>query len=390
MARVEIARGKRPTKAPDTFNDLERILSESTDLCALSANLSERVCRVLSAHDVRMKGYAAVYNLLRAGAISPDPARHWYNWFAYRDSPIDQNIAQDERIGAVSTLPALDPASLPAFSEQPVSPSSRTIEQGSSAVVDRIPGAGEVPALEHWAKSRPVRPVARGRRIAGDLEIRSRLLLLVSGHAKLGFTRVHPGETRASLIRSKSRGRLLAFLGAGDFITMLRLLHDQIHPMRMPSLLYYCDALTDCVVAEVTPQDFTETPHDGKRGPNLRFPDQAVSRWLSLITWQSSLVDLDVRGRLLACLKGLAARFGTPGKHGTSIELPLTQRDLAKLVGASRPKVSMVLSSLQREGVLKKIRQQVILEPKHLSRTANGDSSSKDSANRVNRRPPPR
>jgi CRP-like cAMP-binding protein len=238
---------------------------------------------------------------------------------------------------------------------------------------------GMLGVLKHWAKSRPVRAVSKGRRIAGDLEVRSRLLLLVSGNAKLGFIRLHGGETRASLIRLKSRGRLLTFLGPGDFISVLPLLHGQFHPMRMPSLLYYCDALTDCLVAEVALKDITGTLH-GRRDPNPQIPDQAITRWLSQITWQSTLSDLDVRGRLIACLKALAARFGEPVESGIAIKLSLTNRDLAKLIGASRPKVSVVLSSLQREGVLKKIRRHVILATEHLSGTANGDAASKDAS----------
>jgi CRP-like cAMP-binding protein len=340
MAKVEMAQTKGPGNGQVTFRNLESILTESANLCVASGAICKRIARVIAAHDVRMSGYADLYHPPRAGRRT----QHSHNWLAFQNTGLDSIQGQQGALAGTRDSP------------QAARTDARMIRQDSSPTgAESSPGG----APGEWARSKPARTVLKGRRIAGDLEIRSRLLMIVSGHAKLGVTRLHSGETRASLIRPKSRGRLLAFLGPGDFVSMLPRLHEGAHAMRAPSLLYSCEAVTDCLVAEVAYRDVSENSDD--RDPKPEFLDHAVIRWLSVVTSQSVSADLDVRGRLLACLKGLAARFGVLCENGTSIEPPLTEGDLAKLIGASRPKISLVLSSLQREGALKKMRQHVIL-----------------------------
>jgi CRP-like cAMP-binding protein len=50
----------------------------------------------------------------------------------------------------------------------------------------------------------------------------------------------------------------------------------------------------------------------------------------------------------------LADEYGKPGKDGTRIEVKLSQKDLATLVGASREKVNRQLRQWEQDGVLGK------------------------------------
>ena len=60
----------------------------------------------------------------------------------------------------------------------------------------------------------------------------------------------------------------------------------------------------------------------------------------------------DVQRRVVEMLCDLASRLGEPCRHGFTIDLHLTQQELADLVGASRPVVSTVLNDLRSLGLL--------------------------------------
>ncbi|MBI1981425.1 MAG: Crp/Fnr family transcriptional regulator [Methylocystis sp.] len=56
--------------------------------------------------------------------------------------------------------------------------------------------------------------------------------------------------------------------------------------------------------------------------------------------------------RLIETLDELARAFGAPCPHGYSLEIRLTQQDIADLVHASRPVVTRIMNGLRRRGAL--------------------------------------
>ncbi|HVN33327.1 MAG TPA: Crp/Fnr family transcriptional regulator [Thermoanaerobaculaceae bacterium] len=60
----------------------------------------------------------------------------------------------------------------------------------------------------------------------------------------------------------------------------------------------------------------------------------------------------DARGRLARLLLDLADSHGVPTARGRSIELPLSQRTLAGLIGVRRESVNRLIAALEREGAL--------------------------------------
>jgi|TARA_R110000851_G_scaffold304910_1_gene462860 CRP/FNR family transcriptional regulator, cyclic AMP receptor protein len=65
-----------------------------------------------------------------------------------------------------------------------------------------------------------------------------------------------------------------------------------------------------------------------------------------------ALMTLDVRGRVAVTLLDLVGQAGGHCSHGHEVDVPLTQQELAELIGASRPVVSVELNELRREGLL--------------------------------------
>jgi len=67
-----------------------------------------------------------------------------------------------------------------------------------------------------------------------------------------------------------------------------------------------------------------------------------------------------VRERLASFLLTMAGRFGTESTHGTSIDVPLKQQDIASSISATRETTSRSLALMQQQGLIS-IKQSVIV-----------------------------
>ena len=71
---------------------------------------------------------------------------------------------------------------------------------------------------------------------------------------------------------------------------------------------------------------------------------------------------MDLRARLLSTLlQQLCANFGVMESRGTLLRVSLSHKDLADLVGASRPRVTEHLAELEREHLLIRQGRQLIV-----------------------------
>lgn len=90
-----------------------------------------------------------------------------------------------------------------------------------------------------------------------------------------------------------------------------------------------------------------------------------------LTTQTADLVFLDLEGRVAKLLVGLAEERGTSLEENTVLDLALTQRDLASMVGGSRQSVNHILHALQSRGFLELHgREVLIVEADKLRRRA--------------------
>jgi CRP-like cAMP-binding protein len=78
----------------------------------------------------------------------------------------------------------------------------------------------------------------------------------------------------------------------------------------------------------------------------------------------AEIVFLDLPARLARRLAELARTHGRNSPEGIVLDLPLSQRELAELTGATRQSVNQVLSRWEQDGVVRRGRRSlVILEP---------------------------
>jgi CRP/FNR family transcriptional regulator len=75
----------------------------------------------------------------------------------------------------------------------------------------------------------------------------------------------------------------------------------------------------------------------------------------------ADLVGRSVRERLVQVLLGLGEEHGIDETEGIRIDLPLSQQDLADLVGTSRQKVNLNLRKLANQGLIRAERGRIII-----------------------------
>lgn len=78
--------------------------------------------------------------------------------------------------------------------------------------------------------------------------------------------------------------------------------------------------------------------------------------------YAESLVFLDVHARVARALLELAGRYGVRGDaQGITIDLELTQTDLATMVGATRERVNRALAAFREQGLVELRGRQIML-----------------------------
>ena len=77
--------------------------------------------------------------------------------------------------------------------------------------------------------------------------------------------------------------------------------------------------------------------------------------------YAENLTFLDVEGRVAQRLLELADQHGVQTADGTEIALPLTQSDLASLVGATRERVNKVLAVFRNQGLIQLDAERIIV-----------------------------
>ncbi len=153
-------------------------------------------------------------------------------------------------------------------------------------------------------------------------------------------------QGRVKLIRSSPEGReiILDILGPGEIFGELALAGETRRS-------HSAEALEDALVCIITRSDFEALL--------VRHPEMAL-RVLKLIGLRrrelemrlEDLVFQPLAGRLAVALLWQAQRHGVTEADG-AVRIPLSQKDIAYLIGASREAVAEQLAVMKRQGLVK-------------------------------------
>lgn len=170
-------------------------------------------------------------------------------------------------------------------------------------------------------------------------------------------------QGRIKLTRTSPEGRevILDILAPGEIFGELAVTGEELRT-------HSATAVDDTMVCIITRQEFEDLL---KRHPEmaLRVLKLVGLRRRELEMRLEDLIFQPVATRMVLTLLWQARRHGRKGADG-SVSLPLTQKDLAHLVGASREAVAEQLAEFKRQGLLRTAyRSLLLVDPKGLMRT---------------------
>lgn len=205
---------------------------------------------------------------------------------------------------------------------------------------DNLPG----PALERLASSARKVCFTRGERIAPLINPPKRLVVLLSGLAKLTGATVDGHERIVELFRP------------GDLVGSRVLFQDSVEAS------YEVVAMTRVEGVSISLSEFFAA---GKEHPEIVLAaTNAVSRRLNRVTKRlMAAMSQDASFRLCQLLLDFVAVDSLQSAQLVHLDHQLTHEAMANIIGASRPHTSSVLGLLETRGVVCRMRRSVMVNP---------------------------
>jgi CRP-like cAMP-binding protein len=141
---------------------------------------------------------------------------------------------------------------------------------------------------------------------------------------------------------------------------------------------FRCEAVTDCRIGTVTLETFIEIAL-GISSAN--FKHMAASYWgrWDLVQLRcSNFMGCTLEERVALILLELSENFGVRDPRGARLTVPATHKDVAELVGASRPRVTEYLADFERKHLIVRDGRQLIVRRDRLESFLASDDLSAD------------
>ena len=102
----------------------------------------------------------------------------------------------------------------------------------------------------------------------------------------------------------------------------------------------------------ITPDDLLDSIMQLRTPPFHAALKLTTGRWWQLLLRHSHFLGQSLEDRITLVLLDLSSKFGVQDNRGTILNVRLTHRDIAELVGGSRARVSAYLERLAAQGAL--------------------------------------
>ncbi len=216
-------------------------------------------------------------------------------------------------------------------------------QAATSEQLARSPVFGPLPTpvLDGLAASMQRRLFKRGQVIFHQEDPGAAVYVIESGRVKVVLENVDGEEM------------LLRVLGSGEIFGELALLDGQPRSATVAALE---DSVTYVLERSVFLQFLRAEPEAA-----LHLLGALADLIRRLTEQVEDLALLDVPRRLERKLLELAEAYGQPGPRGVLIDLRLSQRELASMIGTSRASVNQCLASLEARGIIVRDGQRIVV-----------------------------
>src|SRR6202171_5195110 len=112
---------------------------------------------------------------------------------------------------------------------------------------------------------------------------------------------------------------------------------------------FRCEAVTNCQVGTIALEKFIDISLGIDSEDFKRMAASYLGRWDLVQLRCANFMSCTPEERLALILLELSENFGVKDQHGTRLTMPARHKDLADLVGASRPRVTEFLIQFERD-----------------------------------------
>jgi hypothetical protein len=139
---------------------------------------------------------------------------------------------------------------------------------------------------------------------------------------------------------------------------------------------FQCEAYNDCRVGTVSWADFGSITPNAPHSAFRQFHNNDLKQWYRLLLRSSSFLNLGLHERIAIALLELCSDFGIEESRGTLLRVAFSHKDIANLVGASRPRVTEHLARLEREKFMMRQGRQMVVQVAKLLDSMNAQASA--------------
>jgi CRP-like cAMP-binding protein len=134
-------------------------------------------------------------------------------------------------------------------------------------------------------------------------------------------------------------------------------------PPPVPGISYNfrCEAVTPCRIGTIDLETFVEISLGVASADFKRLAASYMGRWDLVQLRCANFMSCTLEERLALILLELCENFGVPDPKGIRLTLPARHRDLAELVGASRPRITEHLISFERQRLISRNSRQLVV-----------------------------
>ena len=167
------------------------------------------------------------------------------------------------------------------------------------------------------------------------------LYLLVSGRVKL------------TMLSPEGKEKVLNILQEGDIMGEVSFFDLDPHPIT-------AEAMEDARIV-IIPRERLEDIITKKPGLALKIIESLAKKTRLLTSQVRELVFHDAAGRMASLLSRFADDFGVEINGGKMIDIILTHKEIANLIGSSRVTVTKIINNFIDEGVIKMHKRKIVI-----------------------------
>jgi len=150
-----------------------------------------------------------------------------------------------------------------------------------------------------------------------------------------------------------------------------------IAPGPIPSLLmsrfdFRCEAYNECRVGTLDWKGFNRITSNGSETVFREFHQNDLKYWSRLLRHNSGLLN-HLRQRIAITMLDLCEDFGIEDSRGALLPVSFSHKDIASIVGASRPRVTEHLAQMERDRLLLRQGRRFIVDTAKLSSSLASD-----------------